>query len=397
MWDNIFIKYYVMPRIITFYLIKQILKTSFLTLLVLFSVFFLNEFTAYLEKISRGELYPELLILVSIYSMSEIVEVVLPLSVFIGTIIAIYRLDQNNELLAFSNMGFSKRKVILASSIPALFFSLFIILVSFYLTPLSNNKLAFLNEVERFSDRFKLMGSEKINFLDDINAMFYAKEASDRGFQEVFSSFKTNESEFILTADEVISAPYNETENRISFTSGQLSLLEAEMPIDFSFEEFFLILEKKPIINISDLKRKYAFELLENSEISEYSIELLRRASMPLIIIISSIIATALTIRMNAAGRFSIFLTGLIIFLSYYGLIISQEVFGELALNSLVVFFCIHAIYMFSALLLTFDDSYKSYAFSVSQIRYTNGFIYFLLALFLLATIFSYFVYYGFL
>ena len=90
-----------MPRIITLYLIGQVTKISFLTLIVLFSVFFLNEFTVYLEKVSSGELYPELLILVSIYSMSEIVEVVLPLSVFIGTIIAIYRLDQNNELLAF--------------------------------------------------------------------------------------------------------------------------------------------------------------------------------------------------------------------------------------------------------------------------------------------------------
>ena len=93
-----------MPRIITLYLIGQVTKISFLTLIVLFSVFFLNEFTVYLEKVSSGELYPELLILVSIYSMSEIVEVVLPLSVFIGTIIAIYRLDQNNDLLAFSKM-----------------------------------------------------------------------------------------------------------------------------------------------------------------------------------------------------------------------------------------------------------------------------------------------------
>ena len=90
-----------------------------------------------------------------------------------------------------------------------IFFALFVALVSFYLTPLSNNKLAFLNDVERFSDRFKLMGAEKINVLDDLNAIFYAKEASDRGFQNVFSSFETNESEFVLTADELISKPLN--------------------------------------------------------------------------------------------------------------------------------------------------------------------------------------------
>ena len=51
------------------------------------------------------------------------------------------------------------------------------------------------------------MGAEKINVLDDLNAIFYAKEASDRGFQDVFSSFETNDSEFVLTADELISNP----------------------------------------------------------------------------------------------------------------------------------------------------------------------------------------------
>ena len=56
-----------MPRIITLYLIGQITKIIFLTLIVLFSVLFLNEFTVYLERVSSGELYPELLILVSIF------------------------------------------------------------------------------------------------------------------------------------------------------------------------------------------------------------------------------------------------------------------------------------------------------------------------------------------
>ena len=383
-----------MPRIITLYLIRQITKISFLTLIVLFSVFFLNEFTVYLEKVSSGELYPELLILVSIYSMSEIVEVVMPLSVFIGTIIAIYRLDQNNELLAFSKMGLGKRKVVLISCIPAVFFALFVALVSFYLTPLSNNKLAFLNDVERFSDRFKLMGAEKINVLDDLNAIFYAKEASDRGFQDVFSSFETNESEFVLTADELISKPLNEKENRISFESGKFSILSEAMPLDFSFDEFFLILTKKPILNVEDLKRKYFHELFaKDSE----RIELLKRSSMPLIIIISALIAASLTMRLKDSGRFYIFLSGLIIFMSYYGLSLSQEVFSNFSLNSTIVFFSIHGIYLISAIMLTMDQSYQNFSFNLGGLKYSRYFMMNLFVLFLIATVFSYLVFYVFL
>ena len=383
-----------MPRIITLYLIRQITKISFLTLIVLFSVFFLNEFTVYLEKVSSGELYPELLILVSIYSMSEIVEVVMPLSVFIGTIIAIYRLDQNNELLAFSKMGLGKRKVVLFSCIPAVFFALFVALVSFYLTPLSNNKLAFLNDVERFSDRFKLMGAEKINVLDDLNAIFYAKEASDRGFQDVFSSFETNESEFVLTADELISKSLNEKENRKSFESGKFSILSEAMPLDFSFDEFFLILPKKPILNVEDLKRKYFHELFaKDSE----RIELLKRSSMPLIIIISALIAASLTMRLKDSGRFYIFLSGLIIFMSYYGLSLSQEVFSNFSLNSTIVFFSIHGIYLIAAIMLTMDQSYQNFSFNLGGLKYSRYFMMNLFVLFLIAMVFSYLVFYVFL
>ena len=383
-----------MPRIITLYLIGQVTKISFLTLIVLFSVFFLNEFTVYLEKVSSGELYPELLILVSIYSMSEIVEVVLPLSVFIGTIIAIYRLDQNNELLAFSKMGLGKRKVVLISCIPAIFFALFVALVSFYLTPLSNNKLAFLNDVERFSDRFKLMGAEKINVLDDLNAIFYAKEASDRGFQDVFSSFETNDSEFVLTADELISKPLNEKENRISFESGKFSILSEAMPLDFSFDECFLILPKKPILNVEDLKRKYFHELFFAEDLER--IELLKRSSMPLIIIISALIAASLTMRLKDSGRFYIFLSGMIIFMSYYGLSLSQEVFGNFFLNSTVVFFSIHGIYLTAAILLAMDQNYQNFSFNLGGLKYSRNFMVNLFVLFLIATVFSYLVFYVF-
>ena len=384
-----------MPRIITLYLIGQVTKISFLTLIVLFSVFFLNEFTVYLEKVSSGELYPELLILVSIYSMSEIVEVVLPLSVFIGTIIAIYRLDQNNELLAFSKMGLGKRKVVLVSCIPAVFFALFVALVSFYLTPLSNNKLAFLNDVERFSDRFKLMGAEKINVLDDLNAIFYAKKASDRGFQDVFSSFETNESEFVLTADELISKPLNEKENQISFESGKFSILSEAMPLDFSFDEFFLIVPKKPILNVEDLKRKYFHELLSTKDSER--IELLKRSSMPLIIIISALIAASLTMRLKESGRFYIFLSGLIIFMSYYGLSLSQEVFSNFSLNSTIVFFSIHGIYLIAAIMLALDQSYQNFSFNFGGLKYSRNFMINLFVLFLIATVFSYLVFYVFL
>jgi lipopolysaccharide export LptBFGC system permease protein LptF len=239
------------------------------------------------------------------------------------------------------------------------------------------------------------MGAEKINVLDDLNAIFYAKEASDRGFQDVFSSFETNDSEFVLTADELISKPLNEKENRISFESGKFSILSEAMPLDFSFDEFFLILPKKPILNVEDLKRKYFHELFFAKDLER--IELLKRSSMPLIIIISALIAASLTMRLKDSGRFYIFLSGLIIFMSYYGLSLSQEVFSNFSLNSTFVFFSIHGIYLIAAIMLALDQSYQNLSFNLGSLKYSRNFMINLFVLFLIATVFSYLVFYVFL
>jgi hypothetical protein len=118
---------------------------------------------------------------------------------------------------------------------------------------------------------------------------------------------------------------------------------------------------------------------------------------MPLIIIISALIAAALTMRLRHSGRFFIFLSGLIIFMSYYGLAISQEVFSNFSINSTLVFFSIHGIYLIAAILLAIDQNSQNLSFNISGLKYSSNFMINLFVLFLIATMFSYLVFYVFL
>ena len=118
---------------------------------------------------------------------------------------------------------------------------------------------------------------------------------------------------------------------------------------------------------------------------------------MPLIIIISALIAASLTMRLKDSGRFYIFLSGLIIFMSYYGLSLSQEVFSNFSLNSTIVFFSIHGIYLIAAILLALDQSYQNFSFNLGGLKYSRNFMINLFVLFLIATVFSYLVFYVFL
>ena len=90
-----------MPKIISFYILNQLLKTLLITFIILFGILFFNESIDFLEKASNGELYPSLVSLVLIFSIPSILEVVIPTSVFIGTLISIYNLKfyNNGELM----------------------------------------------------------------------------------------------------------------------------------------------------------------------------------------------------------------------------------------------------------------------------------------------------------
>jgi lipopolysaccharide export system permease protein len=115
-----------MPKIIVLYILKQVTKTILFTFLIIFGILFLNESIQFLEKASRGELYPSLLILVLFYSLPIILEVSIPISVFLGVLISIYNLNKSNELSFIYQLGMTQRHLTLVSLIPAFTFSTFI-------------------------------------------------------------------------------------------------------------------------------------------------------------------------------------------------------------------------------------------------------------------------------
>ena len=211
-----------MPKIISFYILNQLLKTLLITFIILFGILFFNESIDFLEKASNGELYPSLVSLVLIFSIPSILEVVIPTSVFIGTLISIYNLKKTNEITFASQAGLSNLKLIALTVIPSLVISLFLILNSFFISPSSNERLGFLSNSQSFADNFKLMGEGKINEIEELNGVFYAEGASDLGFQNIFAKIESEDLDYILSSEEVSASSSDDSYNQITFTKGEL-------------------------------------------------------------------------------------------------------------------------------------------------------------------------------
>jgi len=104
--------------------------------------------------------------------------------------------------------------------------------------------------------------------------------------------------------------------------------------------------------------------LEEKNEI--FYTEFLTRFSLSFMLIVSTLFAIPLSLRMANIGRFSMILSGLVIFLSYYGLVEGQKVITiESSLSSFQIFFFLHLVFLIIWLLFF---SLEKYRFELSNL-----------------------------
>ncbi len=349
-----------MPKIIVLYILKQVTKTIFFTFLILFGILFFNESIQFLEKASRGDLYPSLLIPVLFYSLPATLEVSIPISVFLGILISIYNLNKTNELSFIYQLGMGQKNLTLVTLIPVIFCSFFVFFNSFYFVPQSNENLSFLSDSQSFSDKFKLMGEGKINAFPDLGGIIFAKEASDRGFKDVFANFNSENSDLILNSKEVLGSSQDEKLNKLTFESGNLVIPSQSGTIDLEFEELFFLFNKKQKLAEKNIEKMSLSLLIQEDKNEDFYPEFLKRLSLSLMLIISSLLAIPLSLRMAKKGRFTMILSGLVIFLTYYGLVQGQKALVlESSFSSFQIFSFLHFIFVTIWLLLYGLEQYR--------------------------------------
>lgn len=376
-----------MPKIIVLYILKQVTKTIFFTFLILFGILFFNESIQFLEKASRGDLYPSLLIPVLFYSLPATLEVSIPISVFLGILISIFNLNKTNELSFIYQLGMGQKNLTLITLIPVIFCSIFVFFNSFYFVPQSNENLSFLSDSQSFSDKFKLMGEGKINTFPDLGGIIFAKEASDRGFKDVFANFSSENSDLILNSKEVLGSSQDEKLNKLTFERGNLVIPSQSGTIDLEFEELFFLFNKKQKLAEKNIERMSLSLLIQEDINEDFYTEFLKRLSLSLMLIISSLLAIPLSLRMSKKGRFTMILSGLVIFLTYYGLVQGQKALVlESSFSSFQVFSFLHFIFVTIWLLLYGLEQYRFELVNFIIARNSKNF--FIQAFFLTALVF---------
>ena len=114
--------------IITRYICRQILQATAAITLVLMVVVVLGRMLNYLARASQGELDPDLLALVLTYRLPDFLQLILPLALLLGILLALGRLYADSEMTVLIATGMSQHRLLGITAVAAVIVAIFSII-----------------------------------------------------------------------------------------------------------------------------------------------------------------------------------------------------------------------------------------------------------------------------
>lgn len=313
-----------MIKKITVYLCKDILIYSLSIFSLVTVIISLQQFAYIFSKFNDGNIPLNLTLNVLWYSLPHMWLYIAPLSLFIGIILAYGRMHVDSEFIVWSTSGVGLWNIVKITMFPSVLVAAFTAFLSIYYVPYADNyRDSLLNSnaeknlimslpVGKFQKIFNeqvmfIQGKDKDGFLEGV---FLAKINTDTNkFNDVIYSkkayveVKPDGSVYLIFLDG----------QRIGYSS---LIFESEGSLsNLSFEEYGreLVFEKTEVNADKTLTTP---ELIQEGTYGTLG-ELYSRLSLPISILILSIIAVPLARVNPRAGKFGNLLPGIAIFLLY--------------------------------------------------------------------------------
>lgn len=326
--DLVFLLKY--PMIIKRYILKELIVSLLISIVGLNLILMMEK----LLKLSRvlsgvGASVPEMLKVIGLIQ-PQLLGVTIPMALILSVLITYGRLCFDHELIVLRSSGMRFKDIFR----PVMYISAILILasssISLYLMPESARMLREdINRLIRERAPLTIEPGVFFNTFNGVTLLVHDKEAPDR-FRGVFiSDSRRRSTENVIVAEEGILSARDSNIN-INLTNGTIHSLSRNGSTEIRFSEYNLNIKiagdmvgrKRNEMMVDELYR----EIKKGStEKINYLIELHRRFSFIAVIISISFLAPPLSLIAGRAGRLGGFITGLLLFASYYVLLTYAE------------------------------------------------------------------------
>ena len=174
--------------ILTKYIFKEIFKTQMICFIVLFSVFMCQTVIKLLSKASAGTMPVDVVSEMVLYSMPSVGFILLPLTLYVGIIIALSRMSSDSEMVVMKSTGVSSKTFMKIAMVLASMTAAITAYNSFVLMPRATLEQKILREASQNDPQYLPIESGKFTNFGDytIYIQKVTGQKSDRNLGQVF-------------------------------------------------------------------------------------------------------------------------------------------------------------------------------------------------------------------
>lgn len=346
------------------YISKQLFAATLGVSFVLVLIFFSGRFIKYLARAADGRIAGDALFAIMAYRLPGFLELILPLGIFLGILLAYGRLYLDSEMTVLQATGISQWQITRMTFLPT--FSMFVIvaLLSIYISPWGAKESEKLILEAKSESQLKILTPGR----------FHTNKAKDKvTYTETVSSDKASMSNLFMAEDNrdrLVSVVAKRGEKIIDETTG-LEYLQLKdgyryegQPGDSNFRvtEFSTYTVKLTDPEPKDIGKKY--RLMDTASLWKdpspiAQAELQWRLSLPILVPIVVLMAIPLSRVNPRQGRYLKMLPSIIGYLSYLTLLIAGKGWLEKEkIPSQLGLWWVHVLFLMIALLLYWFPNY---------------------------------------
>jgi lipopolysaccharide export system permease protein len=341
--------------IITRYICRQILLATAALTLILLVVVMLGRLLNYLVAASQGELDPDVLALILAYRIPDFLQLILPLALLLGILLALGRLYAESELVVLHAAGMSRLRLLAITGLASLVVMLGVAWCSLSLAPSSSKQVSELLEAQQNLSEFDLLAPGLFQQLGNSGRTSYSERVEGDQLQQVFMF--DPETNRVIKAETAETVQNAEGERFVLFKHG--TIVEGlntgnEFAVTLFDGELGLRLPPRKLSIQPDVEEKTlpTRELLK-SELPTQQAELQWRLSLIVLVPVLVLLAIPLSRVSPRQGRFARLVPAILLYMAYLGLLLlSRDWLAAERLPSVLGLLWVHVLFVVLGVLL---------------------------------------------
>lgn len=347
------------------YLIRQIMVSMLAVSSILLLVFMSGRFIKYLGNAAEGEIAAGLLFSIMAYRFPGFLELILPLGLFIGILLAYGRMYLESEMTVLFACGLSDKQLLAKTLIGSLPVMLVVGSMSLFVSPWGMKQVEGIFNEARKATEFEMLAPGRFQDFTSGSRVTYTEALSEdkRQLQGVFIAEydRNGQGVTLITAEAGSQLIDQETGSRflILEQGGRYQGLPGNLDYNVTRFEAYGLKIRSGEAGSRELDEGVSTMSLWNSNNLDDRALLHWRLSLPLIVPIVTLLAVRLSRVNPRQGRFFHLLPAMLVYITYLGLlIVARDALAEGKVPEWIGMLWVHAIFLALGLWLQFGPAW---------------------------------------